>query len=109
MSVNTITRYKGDTYSIEATLGRTDKVTGITTPVDFTDGSTAVFTFTKGTVIVTIPGVNGDINGNISFPFTGQEAILAGTYAYDMQVTSLAGEIRTFVKDTLIISTDVTP
>lgn len=95
-----ITRFRGDTYSVEATLTK-DSI-----PVDFTAGNTAKFSFTKGAVNETINGINGTVEGMISFPFPA--TVKAGTYMYDIQVISNSGEIRTYIKDTLHIVSDVT-
>ena len=97
---NKLERFKGDTYSVEAVLTKDN------TPIDFTDGHTALFSFTKGSVNVTIQGVNGTVNGEISFPFPSD--VRAGTYKYDVQVTAPSGEIRTYVKDDLEIISDIT-
>ena len=98
--MSTITRYRGDTYSIEAIISK-DGV-----PLDFTLGNnTAVFSFIKQSA-TTIPGVNGTADGHISFPFPAD--VLAGTYAYDVQVTTNTGEIRTYIRDSLIILKDIT-
>ena len=98
--MSTITRYRGDTYSIEATISKT--VDSVETLLDFTTGNnTATFSFAKGTKRVSIPGVNGTVDGKISFPFP--EEVFAGTYNYDIQVTSNTGEVRTYIKSTLEI------
>ena len=97
---NKLERFKGDTYSVEAVL------TKDSTPIDFTAGYTALFSFIKGTVSVTIVGINGTVDGNISFPFPAN--VKSGTYKYDVQVTSPSGEIRTYVKDDLEIISDIT-
>jgi len=97
---NSITRFRGDTYSIEATL------TKESLPLDFTPGNyTATFSYARGNRRITIPGVNGTIEGTISFPFP--EDIKAGTYIFDIQVTSSTGEIRTYIKDSLEIVEDI--
>lgn len=96
-----IKRFRGDTYSIEATL------TKDSTPVDFTGGNnTAKLSFIRGSVGTTIDGINGDVDGNISFPFPAD--VKAGMYDYDIQVISNTGEIRTYIKSTLEITSDVT-
>ena len=101
MSKDTVNRVRGDTYPIEATLTKGGS------SVDFSAGNnTAKFSYTKGTNTVTIDGVNGDVNGNISFPFP--KSIFSGTYKYDIQITTSAGEVRTYVTDEMIISNDVT-
>ena len=97
---NKITRYKGDTYSIEATISK-DNI-----PIDFTAGATASFSYAKGEVYTSILGLNGTVDGEISFPFPAD--VRAGKYSYDIQVTSSAGEIRTYVKDSLVIEDDIT-
>ncbi len=98
---NVLTRFKGDTYSIEVTLTKGGA------PLDFTGGNnTAKLSFAKGTKRVTIDGLNGTVDGEISFPFPAD--VTSGTYAYDVQVTSNTGEIRTYVKDTLNITSDIT-
>ena len=97
---NKLSRYKGDTYSIEATLTK-DNI-----GVDFTAGNTATFSFARGDVYVTIDGINGTVDGTISFPFPGD--VKAGKYSYDIQVVSPTGEVRTYVKDILDIVDDVT-
>ena len=97
---NKIVRFKGDTYSVEATLSKNS------TPIDFTDGTTATFSFEKGEVLESIVGLNGTISGEISFPCPA--LIKAGKYKYDIQVTAVSGEIRTYVKDTLEIVEDIT-
>lgn len=96
-----ITRYKGDTYSIEAIISKD------TVPLNFTLGNnTAILSFSKGTLLTSIAGVNGSANGEISFPFPAD--VKAGVYKYDIQVTSNTGEIRTYVKDILEINEDIT-
>ena len=96
-----ITRHRGDTYSVDAKLS-IDSI-----PVDFSAGnSIATFSFARGTKRVTIPGTNGNISGEVSFPFPAD--VTAGTYSYDIQVTSNTGKIRTFVKDTLELVSDIT-
>ena len=98
---NLIERFKGDTYSVEAVLTKE----GV--PVDFSAGNnTATFSYSKGSVSNSIPGVNGTVDGEISFPFPAD--VKAGTYKYDIQVTSSAGEVRTYVKNKLIIADDIT-
>ena len=102
--MSTITRYRGDTYSIEATITKT--VATVVTPIDFTVGNyTATFSFAKGSKRTSIDGVNGTVDGEISFPFPAD--VFAGTYSYDIQVTSNTGEIRTYIKDTLNIVEDI--
>ena len=99
--MSTITRYSGDTYPIEAVLTK-DNI-----PVDFSPGEyTAKFSFSKPLYRVVVTGVHGNDSGEVSFPFPAD--VTAGTYDYDIQVTSNAGEIRTFVKDKLIIIDDIT-
>ena len=96
-----VIRYRGDTYSIKA------KLTKDSTPIDFTAGqSTARFSYAKGGVYESIPGVNGTVDGFISFPFPAD--VNAGSYTYDIQVTDSNGEIRTYVKDVLEITNDIT-
>ena len=99
--MSVLTRFKGDTYSVEAVLTKE----GVA--IDLTPGNyTASFGFAKGTKRVVIPGANGTANGEVSFPFPA--AVTAGTYKYDIQVTSNTGEIRTYTKDTLEIIGDIT-
>ena len=99
--MSVIKRYKGDTYSVEAVLTKD----GI--PIDFSDvNNTAKFSFSKGDVYHTIDGT-GDATGSITFPFIGLEAVVAGTYKYDIQVTTVDG-IRTYVKSDLVIEPDIT-
>jgi len=96
----TVTRYRGDTYSVEVYLAVDD------TPVDLSTGNnTALFSFAKGNKRVSIPGANGTVEGEVSFPFPAD--VFPGTYVYDIQVTASSGEIRTFVKDTLNIIDDI--
>ena len=95
-----LVRYRGDTYSIKATLTKDD------VPVDFSSGnSTAKFSFAKGTKYTSIPGANGNSSGQVSFPFPSDAT--QGDYVYDIQVTSAGGEIQTFVQDTLTILDDI--
>ena len=95
-----ITRFRGDTYSIEAILTKND------TPVDFTvNHSTAKFGFARGTKRRVLQGVHGTFDGHISFPFPADVA--AGEYTYDIQVISATGEIRTYVKDVMTVSEDI--
>ncbi len=96
-----ITRYRGDTYAIEAVLKKDG------TPIDLSAGNyTAKFSFAKGTKRHIINGVNGNSSGEVSFPFPSD--VTAGTYTYDIQVTSSSGEIQTYTKDILEIVTDIT-
>ena len=97
---NKLVRFRGDTYSVEAVLTK-DNVA-----IDFTDGHTALFSFVKGTINVTITGINGTVDGEISFPFPAD--VKSGMYKYDIQVTAPSGEIRTYVKDDLEIISDIT-
>ena len=97
---NKIVRFRGDTYSVEAVLTKDDIA------VDFTDGTTAKFSFVKGSIQDTVDGLNGTANGEISFPFPAD--VKAGIYKYDIQVTGTSGEIRTYVKDVLEILGDIT-
>ena len=97
---NRIVRYKGDTYSIEATL------TNDSVGVDFTAGNSAILSFARGDVYTTITGINGTVDGVISFPFPAD--VKSGEYFYDIQVTYASGEIRTYVKSILEIIEDVT-
>ncbi len=95
-----ITRYRGDTYAVEALITKNS------TPVDFTvNHSTAIFGFARGTKRRTLQGVHGTHDGHISFPFPAD--IPSGEYKYDIQVTSETGEIRTYVKDTMYIVDDI--
>ena len=77
---NKITRFRGDTYSVDAVISKNG------TPIDFTDGTTAIFTFEKGAVKESIVGLNPTVNGDISFPFPA--VIKAGKYKYDIQKQS---------------------
>jgi hypothetical protein len=96
-----LTRFKGDTYPIKAILSMDDE------PLDFTPGNnTALFSFAKGTVYRSIPGTFGTDEGEIYFPFP--QNVSEGEYIYDIQVTDINGFIRTYVKDKLTISKDIT-
>ena len=96
-----LTRFRGDTYAIEAVLTK-DNV-----PIDLVTVHSAILSFTKGSISERIPGVNGLEPGEVSFPFPTD--IKAGTYKYDIQVTTTSnGEIRTYVKDVLEILGDIT-
>lgn len=108
-SKNEITRFRGDTYSVEAVLKKT--INKVEVPIDFTDGTTAKFSYKKGSgKKVTIDGLNGTADGEITFPFveTAQTSILPGQYIYDIQITSGSGEIQTYVKDIMNIVDDIT-
>ena len=101
IDTNLITRYKGDTYAIEAILTKGG------TPLNFTAGNnTARFSFARGTIYENIAGINGTASGEIHFPFPAD--VSAGTYSYDIQVTANTGEIQTYIKNTLEIVNDVT-
>ena len=99
--MSTITRYRGDTYSIEAKLTK-DGVDLDLSP----DNNTAKFSFAKGNKRVVIEGVNGTATGEVSFPFPAE--VTKGTHYYDIQVTSSTGEVRTYIKDKLEIIDDIT-
>ena len=104
ISENQIDRYRGDTYSIEATIKK-DEI-----PLDLSGADyDVVFGYKKGKKKNLITGINGNINGEISFPFPA--IVSPGQYVYDIQVTdnTLAGnnEIQTYVKDILNIIDDV--
>ena len=102
MISNKITRFRGDSYSIEVVLTKNSL------PLDMTAGNnTAKFSYGKlGRTRNSIDGVNGTVEGEISFPFPVNVA--AGVYVYDIQVTDSSGEIRTYVKDELEVVGDVT-
>ena len=96
-----ITRFRGDTYSINVTLEKD----GL--GLDLRPGyNVATFSFARGTKRHTISGTSGTGNGNVSFPFPAD--VTAGTYLYDIQVRAVTGEIRTYIKDTLEIVSDIT-
>ena len=96
-----ITRYRGDTYAIEVVLRKDGEL------LDMMPGNyTASFSYARGSKRTTIPGINGTVNGEVSFPFPAH--ITVGEFKYDIQVTSASGEIRTYIKDTLLIVGDVT-
>lgn len=103
MANKKITRYRGDTYSVEAVLSKG----GV--PLDMTAGNnTAKFSYGKrNKTRNTIDGINGSAAGEISFPFPINAAV--GLYLYDIQVTSSSGEVRTYIRDELEIVGDVTP
>jgi hypothetical protein len=98
--MHVITRYRGDSYPIEVTLTKNEA------PVDLSSQNThAKFSFTKGKLRHVIVGVNGNANGEISFPFP--KDVAAGEYTYDIEVVNPVGEVRTFIVDKLIIEDEV--
>ena len=98
---NEIKRFRGDTYAIDVVLSKNDL------PVDFSvDNYTAKFSYKKGTKKNTIDGINGTVDGEITFPFPA--SVAPGQYVYDIQVISSTAEIQTYVKSTLEIVDDIT-
>jgi hypothetical protein len=99
-----LTRYRGDTNSVTATLTNADG-----TPYDLAscsatltcadhenpaDGHTPTYSI-AGTISAPATGV-------IEFVYTDTEADFVGTYWYDIKLTDAASKIRTLVKGRLI-------
>jgi hypothetical protein len=103
--------YRGDGYPLLLTV--TDSGTG--NPVDITnytflltvnkeeapiDDSRQVFQ-AAGTI------VDGP-NGQVSFPVVPANTAEVGDYFYDVQMTTVGGDVRTIAKDAFIVSMDIT-
>jgi hypothetical protein len=102
--MSTITRYRGDTYPISATI----KVNG--EPIDIT-GSTIVFSFSDLEDTPTIISINGVLedpeNGIVRFDPSPTDFDTVGTYKYDIQRTQ-DGYISTHAVGRLEIVGDIT-
>ena len=101
-------RFRGDTDDLVFYLKYRD-TNGDLQPITLiTDGSSVVFSYRKGSRTKQIVGEQMTDLGEVHFPFA-VDAVVAGTYEYDIQVTNgITGKVKTFVKDVMIIKDDVT-
>lgn len=108
-----ITMFRGDSFNIVFTL----KDAASKTPLDLT-GSTFILTVDRkenpvdsNTRLFTVNGsVDSDpITGKVSFKPTATHTSTAGSFYYDIQMsTASTSQVRTVVKDKFIITQDIT-
>jgi hypothetical protein len=97
-----LTRVRGDTYSIKATLKLNNAAVNLTT-------STAKFSYRneESTVVRSIDGA-GNVNGEVVFLPSASDFQDVGLYTYDIEVTSPTQEKTTYIIAKLNIIDDIT-